>query len=206
MRIIGYIRCSTSEQADSGAGLQAQRHALQQAATQRGYELTIIEDAGASGKTLTRPGLTEALTRIESGLADGIMVAKLDRLSRSVIDFGNLVARAERNGWNIIALDFGIDLSTPSGKLIANVLMSVAQWEREAIGQRTRDALAVRKAQGVTLGRPPVLSDEVRERVRLMRVEERLSFARIAERLTEERVPTAHGGQWRASTVAGMVR
>jgi DNA invertase Pin-like site-specific DNA recombinase len=80
MKIIGYVRVSTGEQAESGAGLDAQRAAIQQAAALRGFELVrIIEDAGASGKTLARPGLVEALDLVESDRADGIMVAKLDR-------------------------------------------------------------------------------------------------------------------------------
>jgi DNA invertase Pin-like site-specific DNA recombinase len=89
--------------------------------------------------------------------------------------------------------------------MMANVLATFAQFERRLIGQRTRDALAIRKSQGVTLGRPRVIDDELRERVRLMRQGD-LSLARIAAELTAEGIPTAHGGVWRASTIAGMVK
>lgn len=69
-----------------------------------------------------------------------------------MVDFGRTLAEANKGGWNIVGLDFGLDLSTPQGKLVANVLMSVAEWEREVIGQRTREGLAVKRAQGVQMG------------------------------------------------------
>ena len=79
-----------------------------------------------------------------------MVVAKLDRLSRSVVDAGRLLEEARR-GFNIVALDLGLDLSTPTGELVANVLAAVAQWERRMIGQRTQgEALQVKIAGGWT--------------------------------------------------------
>jgi len=89
------------------------------------------------------------------------MVSKLDRLSRSLLDFAGLMHRAQVGGWNVVALDLGIDLATPAGEFMASVMASAAQWERRIIGQRTRDALAVRKAEGHRLGRPSSLPREV---------------------------------------------
>jgi DNA invertase Pin-like site-specific DNA recombinase len=74
-------------------------------------------------------------------------VAKLDRLSRLLKDFATLMERGQKKGWNLVACDLGIDLSTPSGEFMANVMGSAAQWERKLIGQRTRDALAAKRAQ-----------------------------------------------------------
>lgn len=205
---VGYVRVSTDEQADSGAGLAAQRAAIEAEAARRGWELVAIhEDAGASGKSRKgRPGLAEALAAVEDGHAHNLVVAKLDRLSRSLVDFAGLMADAHRDGWNLVALDLGIDLSTPAGEFMANVMASAAQWERRIIGQRTRDALAVKKAQGVRLGRPTALPDEVRLRIATLRAEGR-SLASIADELTEERVPTAQGGaRWYPSTVSAVVR
>src|SRR6202051_2945002 len=87
------------------------------------------EDA-LSGKSLDRPGLAAALAAVEAGEAAGIVVAKLDRLSRSLKDFADLMARAQASGWNLVALDLGVDLSTPSGEFMAGVMASAAQWER----------------------------------------------------------------------------
>lgn len=73
-----------------------------------------------------------------------MVVAKLDRLSRSVVDAGRLLEEARKRGFNIVALDLGLDLSMPTGELVANVLAAVAQWERRMIGVRTSEALQVK--------------------------------------------------------------
>jgi DNA invertase Pin-like site-specific DNA recombinase len=166
MRVVGYIRVSTAEQADFGVSLTAQRETLKAEAKRRGWQLVKVFEDAASGKSLTgRPGLADALEALDAGRADTLMVAKLDRLSRSIVDFGALMERARKRGWALVALDLGVDTTTPSGELVANVMASVAQWERRAIGQRTKDALAVKRAQGVRLGRPPTLPVAVRSRI-----------------------------------------
>jgi DNA invertase Pin-like site-specific DNA recombinase len=204
MRVVGYVRVSTDEQGSSGAGLEAQEAAIRAEVGRRGWELLSLERDVLSGRSINRPGLQRALGACRSGQAEGIVVAKLDRLSRSVIDFATLLREAVKGGWNVAALDFGLDLSTPQGKLVANVLMSVAEWEREIIGQRTADALAVKRQQGVTLGRPPELDERVVQRILRERDRGRTLTA-IASGLNEERVPTAHGGRrWYAATVRAV--
>jgi DNA invertase Pin-like site-specific DNA recombinase len=148
----------------------------------------------------SRPGLTGALEAVEAGEADALLVAKLDRLSRSLVDFSALMERSRRKGWALIALDLGVDTSTPSGEMLANVLAVFAQFERRLIGQRTREALQVKKAAGVTLGRPRLLPEEVRSRIRGER-EQGSSWPQIAQRLNDEKVPTAQGGRWWPATV-----
>ena len=205
-RVVGYVRVSTGEQAESGAGLEAQRQAIRLECDRRGWELVAIhEDAGASGKSLKgRPALAAAIEQVESGEASGIVVSKLDRLSRSLLDFAGLIVRATKEGWNLVALDLGVDLSTPSGKFIANVMASAAEWEREIISQRTKDGLAVKRAQGVKLGRRVEISSKLEERIRLMR-RQGLTLQAIADRLNGERVPTARGGQWHPSTLTRVL-
>ena len=160
--VIGYVRVSTEEQGLSGAGLEAQEKAIRAECARRGWQLARIESDVLSGKNLTRPGLQAALAACSSGEVSGIVVAKLDRLSRSLKDFADLLERAKRDGFNVVALDLGVDLSTPGGEFLANVMASIAQWERRIIGQRTKDALAVRREQGVRLGRPRAIPEEVR--------------------------------------------
>ena len=208
MEIIGYVRVSTDEQADSGAGLAVQRAAIEAEAARRGWQLvTIHEDAGASGKSLNgRPGLAAALAAIETGEASGLVVAKLDRLSRSLLDFAGLMERSQRKGWALVALDLGVDTSTPSGEMMASVLAIFAQFERRLIGQRTRDALAVKKAQGVRLGRPRTMPDSVRGRIRQEREQGR-SLPSIATGLNSDGIPTAQGGsRWHPSTVSAALK
>jgi DNA invertase Pin-like site-specific DNA recombinase len=207
MELIGYIRVSTDEQADSGAGLEAQRAAIVAVCKRRGYRLVrVLEDAGASGKSLTgRPGLADALAAVEAGEAAGLIVAKLDRLSRSLLDFAALMERSRRKGWALVALDLGVDTSTPSGEMMASVLAVFAQFERRLIGQRTREALAVKRSQGVRLGRPRSLPDEVRSRIRA-EAKAGSSLSAIARELNTDAVPTAQGGKrWHASTVRAVL-
>ena len=204
---LGYVRVSTEEQATSGAGLDAQRTAIAAEVARRGWNLVEVHsDAGVSGKSLAgRPALAAALAALESGGAGTLVVAKLDRLSRSLLDFAGLMQRAQRNGWNLVALDLGIDLSTPAGEFMASVMASAAQWERRIIGQRTKDALQAKRAAGVRLGRPRVIDDAVAARIEHERAAGR-SLAAIAEKLTLDGMPTAHGGaRWHASTVRAVL-
>jgi DNA invertase Pin-like site-specific DNA recombinase len=183
-------------------GLDAQRVAVTAEAERRGWQLVdVMVDAGASGKSLTgRPALADALALLEKGHADALIVAKLDRLSRSVLDFAGVLARAERRGWALIALDLGVDTTTPAGRMVANVMAAVAEWERSVIAQRTKDAMAVAKARGVHCGRARETDDDTCRRIVAMR-ESGVSFARIANALNAERVPTTRGGsQWFPST------
>jgi len=208
MQAVGYVRVSTSEQADSGLGLQAQRSSIRAEAQRRGWTLVgIEEDAGASGKSLVgRAGLEAALALVEAGDAEALIVAKLDRLSRSLLDFAALMAQSQKRGWALVAMDLGVDTSSPAGEFLANVLASAAQWERRIISQRTKDALAVKRAQGVQLGRPRVLGAAVVERIEDLR-RSGLSLQAIADELNRGQVPTAHSGrQWYASTVRSVLR
>jgi DNA invertase Pin-like site-specific DNA recombinase len=206
-RVIGYVRVSTAEQADSGLGMEAQRTAIRAECDRRGWVLErIYEDAGFSAKSMVkRAGLGEALTALRAGEADGLVVAKLDRLSRSLKDFANVMTSAHSERWTLVVLDMGVDTTTPSGELMANVMASFAQFERQIIGQRTRDALAVKKAQGVRLGRPRQLPQQVVDRVVSASATGR-SLRSIAEELNGEQVQTAQGGaRWYASTVRAVL-
>jgi DNA invertase Pin-like site-specific DNA recombinase len=207
LRVVGYIRVSTDEQASSGAGLEAQRAAIVAEVERRGWQLAgIVEDAGLSGKSMTgRPGLAAAIETVERGEAQALVVAKLDRLSRSLLDFAALMDRARRQKWSLVALDLAIDTTTPSGEMMANVMATFAQFERRLIGQRTRDALAQKKLDGVVLGRPRMMKAEVLERIQREREAGR-SYAAIADALTEDGVPTAQAGRrWYASTIRKAV-
>jgi DNA invertase Pin-like site-specific DNA recombinase len=203
-RMVGYVRVSTEELADSGLGLAAQRGAIAGEADRRRWTLVAVYEDALSGKTLDRPGLAAALAAIETGEAAGMVVAKLDRLSRSLKDFAELMSRAQSQRWNLVALDLGVDLSTAAGEFMANVMASAAQWERRIIGQRTKDALAVKRANGVRLGRPVVLPDEVLARI-LAAHSRGDGWSAIARRLNDDAVPTAHGGsRWYPSTVRAV--
>lgn len=200
LNLIGYSRVSTDEQALYGHGLDAQEAKIREYARRANVNLTLVQDRGISGKTLDRPQLMRALTKIAHGEADGLIVAKLDRLTRSVIDFAMLLEWFTVAEAQLVALDFDLDTSTPSGRMVGHIMASVAEWERGVIAQRTREALAVRRAQGLPVGRPGVTSD-VAERIREMR-ESGMTFKAICNELNADDVPTVRGGgEWRPSAI-----
>src|SRR5439155_1246431 len=122
-----------------------------------------------------------------------------------MIGFTALMATAQKQGWALVALDCAVDTTTPAGEAMANVLATFAQFERRLIGQRTREALAIKRSEGVRLGRPRVLPEQVRKRIRRERAKRR-SLGAIAAALNADEVPTAHGGaRWHASTVRAVL-
>ena len=147
---VGYLRVSTDKQAEHGVSLDAQQAKL--AAYAALYDLTLVEvivDAGVSAKTLDRPGLQRALAMLRKGQATALLVAKLDRLTRSVEDLGELIRTVFTPGKaDLLSVGEQIDTRTAAGRLVLNVLGSVAQWERETIAERTREALAHKRAIG----------------------------------------------------------
>ncbi|GMA40209.1 recombinase family protein [Mobilicoccus caccae] len=206
-KALGYVRVSTNEQASSGLGLGAQRTTITERCSARGWDLVdVVADEGLSASTLRRPGLTTALDRMAAGEADVLVVAKLDRLSRSLRDFIDLRDRAAAGGWGLVILDVALDMSTPSGQLTSNVLASVGEFERALISARTRDALAEARKRGVRLGRPPEIPDHVAARIRGRRAAGD-SLRRIAADLTADDIPTARGGAvWSPSSVQTVLK
>src|SRR4051794_16948184 len=115
-RVLGYIRVSTDDQGWVGGGMAAQRDAISAEAGRRGWDVIAIYSDIASAKDMKRrPGLGDAVEMIERGGADALVVSKLDRLSRSLLDFAGLMERAERKSWEIILLAEQFDMTTSSG-------------------------------------------------------------------------------------------
>lgn len=206
--VVAYVRVSTEEQAASGLGLDAQRAAIAAEAQRRGWTVveTFADEGISGGKGVEhRPGLAAAIEAVESGRAAGFLAAKLDRVSRSVLDTAQLMEQARRGGWELTTCDLAIDTSTPAGEATASMMAVFSQLERRLISQRTREALAVKKAQGVRLGRPSSLPREVVERIIAAKAAGS-SLRTIAAELTADNVATSQGGKtWHASTVKGVL-
>lgn len=200
--MIGYLRVSTEEQERSGLGLEAQRDTITRYADAHGWDVVWYVEEGRSAKNLDRPQLQAALERLNPKKrdVDGIVVAKLDRLSRSVHDFSGLLKLANARKWSVVAIDLGVDTSTPTGKLVANVMMSVAEWEREIIGARTSAAMQAAKRQGKRFGPASALPASTGERLLQLRASHTL--AATAEALNAEGLTTATGETWSVNTVA----
>lgn len=154
-RTVAYVRVSTEKQADRGVSLEAQEAKLRAYAQLYALDLLeVIVDAGLSAKSLDRPGLGRALAMLRSGEAEALLVVKLDRLTRSVRDLGELVEDyfADPNGPALLSVAEQIDTRSAAGRLVLNVLGAVSQWEREAIGERTSAAMRHMAAQGAYTG------------------------------------------------------
>jgi DNA invertase Pin-like site-specific DNA recombinase len=207
LRVIGYTRVSTGDQADNGHGLEAQTSALIEAAQRRHWELVEIVREEGSGKNLERSELYGALQRIADGEAHALAVAKLDRATRSLIDFAQLLQWFEDAGAALIALDFSLDTSTPTGELMAHIIIAVAQWERKAIGRRTADALRSMRERGLKTNGGNVSDDrELAAWILSMHDEEGLGPVAIANRLNMAGVPTIRGGKlWRQSAIQSIL-
>jgi DNA invertase Pin-like site-specific DNA recombinase len=207
-RVIGYLRVSTREQADSGLGLDAQRRAITEEAERRGWEVRWVLDDGYTARNLNRPGYREAMRALKRREASALVVAKLDRLSRSAQDFGATLAVAQRQKWAVVTLDLGLDMTTPNGRLVAGIIAQVAQWESEMIGVRTRDAMAEAKSRGATFGRkrseewtPDLVARVLAERA------EGATYKAIAAGLDADGIapPSENSKRWYPSTVRRLV-
>lgn len=219
MKAIGYIRVSTEEQAESGLSLAHQREKIEAYALAMDIDLTgIIEDAGKSAKNMNRPGLSSALEMLRTKKADALVILKLDRLTRSVKDLGALVELFDKTGAALVSVQDSINTQTAAGRLVLNVLGSVAQWEREAIGERTAAAMAVKKSRNERVGTVPYgfnLAEDGRSLVpnptesaaiatmKALRSAGK-SFRAICAELTSQGIGTKAGGAWQAATVRNL--
>lgn len=204
LRLIGYARTSTGEQL---VGLDAQDSTIRAAAQLRAdWHLLDVVREHASGGDPQRPVLAEQLARVRAGDADGLVVARLDRLTRSLSHLGQLLDDAYARRWVLVALDVAVDLSTPAGEMVAGVMGVAAQFQRRLIGQNTRDALAELRAQGVRLGGPRSCPDDVLARVVALRTGG-AKLVEICATLNADGVPTPAGSpRWWPSHVSRLLR
>lgn len=201
-RALSYARVSTDKQGEGGLGIESQQNAVRAYIDAHGWAIAGTYVEVASGKSAdNRAQLGRAFGQLELGYADVLVVAKLDRLSRSLVDFAQMMARAKREGWSIVALDIGVDTSTLNGELVANIIMALAQWERQLIGQRVKAALDIAVERGTKMGRPSGVAVDTLAAIVARRAEGK-SYAVIAASLNEAGVPTPQGGAtWQKSTV-----
>ena len=156
MKAIGYTRVSTQEQADSGLSLEGQRERIAAYCTAKGWTLTeVVTDAGLTGTNMDRPGLSRVLDLVRRRQVDVVVTLKLDRLTRKVRDLGDLLEKFDRAEVAFSSVMDSFDTTCANGRLVLNVLASVAQWEAEANSERTAAAMQVAKRQGRRVGAVP---------------------------------------------------
>jgi DNA invertase Pin-like site-specific DNA recombinase len=196
MKVIAYTRLSKGER--GALGLEAQRTVIEAECARRGWQPDVRVEIQSAARAANRAVLQHALRELERG--DAFVVAKLDRLARSVGDFCELAKRAEREGWALVVLDPALDMTTPMGMAFAQMLAVFAELERKMIGQRISAALKVKMDTGWQPHRcPPKIPAAVRRRIAHMH-REGLSQRRIAETLNAEGVQ-AQGSRWHRGTI-----
>jgi DNA invertase Pin-like site-specific DNA recombinase len=174
--VVRKLRCAVYTRKSSEEGLEqefnslhAQREACESyIASQRSEGWVLVrdqyDDGGISGGTLERPGLKRLLADIEDGLVDVVVVYKIDRLSRSLMDFSKLVEVFDRNGVTFVSVTQSFNTTTSMGRLTLNILLSFAQFEREVTAERIRDKVRASRMKGMWMGGCPPLGYEVKDR------------------------------------------
>lgn len=223
MNVIGYIRVSTEEQSKEGVSVDSQIAKIKSYCLL--YDLNLVDvvvDAGFSAKSLKRPGLTTVLAALKAKKADGVVVTKLDRLSRAVKDWNTLIDGyfGEKAGKQLCSVGDQIDTRTAGGRLVLNMLMSVAQWEREVIAERTSESLQFKKSKGERVGAVPFGHDLADDGVNLVAnaqeqaviteihrlKSEGHSLRQVAEELTRQGIATKEGNtSWGHQAVARIL-
>jgi len=146
MKAVAYSRVSTAGQAEKGVSMEDQKLKIEQYADLYGFSITeFITDGGESAKNLNRPGVQRILTMMKQQEIEAVIVAKLDRLTRSVRDLADIVELANRKNISLISVNERLDTGTAAGRMILNMLGVISQWERETIGERTQTALEYKK-------------------------------------------------------------
>jgi len=191
------VRCAIYTRKSSEEGLEqefnsldAQREACKAYIASQRHEGWVpvphhYDDGGISGGTLERPALQQLLADVEAGRIDVVVVYKVDRLTRSLMDFAKLVDAFERNGVSFVSITQQFNTTTSMGRLTLNILLSFAQFEREVIGERIRDKFAASRKKGMWMGGNPPLGYDVRNRKLVVNETEATLVRHIFERFTK---------------------
>jgi DNA invertase Pin-like site-specific DNA recombinase len=222
MKSIAYLRVSTEEQAREGISLENQEARIRAFCQAKDWELAeVLTDEGYSGSSLERPGMQEVIQQCQKRQVDVVVIYKLDRLTRSVRDLGYLVQDVfGKYEVAFSSIQDNFDTTTANGKLILNILGSVAQWERDIVVERTRDVMAHKRLRLKLIGAIPMGFDldgdgetlipneeeiEVVRQMMLLREAGR-SFQAIANHLNGDDISSKRGGRWYPKTVRSVLR
>jgi DNA invertase Pin-like site-specific DNA recombinase len=216
---ISYIRVSTEDPASNGVSLDAQEARIAACCTAMGWDASeVVRDAGESAKSLRRPGIATILRDVRVGSVERIIVAKLDRLTRSIRDLSDLIELCAKHDVALVSVGETLDTSSAAGRMVVNMLGVVGQWEREAIAERTSTALSHKRRCGLVYGPTPfgyrrdggTLTPDPIEHQGLLEAmcmdRAGASFLEIGRFLTELGVKPHRGKAWHASSVRAMLR
>src|SRR4051812_12143717 len=191
LRCAIYTRKSTEEGLDKEFNsLDAQRESCEAyIASQKPEGWVLVpdryDDGGWSGGTLERPALKRLIAAIEDGQIDVVVVYKIDRLSRSLLDFSKLVEVFDEHAVTFVSVTQSFNTTTSMGRLTLNILLSFAQFEREVIGERIRDKVAASRARGMWMGGNVPLGYVVRDRKLLIEPTEAAKVRIVFDRFVQ---------------------
>lgn len=187
---------------DQALGRDLQTKKFEGYALAHDIELVRVFSDELSGKSMERPGLLEALAMLERGEAEGLLVAKLDRLTRNVADLETMLARYFAPGrYELLSVEDAVDTRTAMGRFVLRLHVALGQLERERLVERTKESLDyLRKTGG---GIPRVEGVAAARMLEL--AAKSLTLREIARQLTDEGIPTLNGGQWAAETVRRVI-
>lgn len=215
MKVAVYIRVSTDEQAQEGYSIPAQRNRLEAYALSQGWEIAqYYVDEGISAKDLNRPELKRLLKGVEAGLFDCVLVYRLDRLTRSVLDLYKLLNQFEKHNVKFKSATEVYDTTTAIGRLFITLVAALAQWERENLGERVRMGMQQKAREGKwTVSTPPIGYDSVDSDLVINQTEAALvkeiyaqylsgiGMWRIARSLNERRLFGKRNKPWNQATI-----
>lgn len=203
VKVFGYASAPHGSD-DESENLERQRRLIERKCEEEGFDLVAFERdrEPRDGKALERPGLSFLLGRVATGEASCIVVAGLERFSRSVAELGGLIRWMEQNDVRLVVVELELDTATSGGQTTARALASIGTLERDRLSERTRQGLAAARAKrraAAGAGQPDWVA--LRTRIAAMRAEG-MTLQAIADVLNEEGVPTQRGGlKWRPSSV-----
>ena len=218
-RAVIYTRVSTREQAQHGLSLGAQEARCREHCVQQGWGVaSVLADPGVSGAVplFDRPSF--AMLNEQLPAVDRLVISRLDRLCRDTKDFLFLIDEFDRDGVGIVALDLGVDLGTPEGRLFHTLVVSFAEYERGVLCRRTQSGMDRARQLGKHCGRPPygwkldgglLVSDRAESRVIADMARLRLgghSYQGVADFLQRRAGPGKRGGRWTAATVRVILK
>jgi len=216
---IAYIRVSTGKQAEEGMSLDAQRAKLTGLAVARGVVLAEVIVDSESAKDLNRPGMIRLIEMVKAKRVSAVLIAKLDRITRSVRDLWTLVDLFNKYDVALVSPAESLDTGTAMGRMVMSLIASIAQWERETIGERTKEVLQQMKKSGWRVGTVPygyMVADDERALIRepgeqavlgLIRAwyQAGKSLREIADLLNSHNHRTRRGTPWRHQYVQNLL-
>jgi site-specific DNA recombinase len=218
-RVLGYAR--VSKETEGGLSLEAQTAKIRAIAEVKDVPLAdVFVDDGASAKSLDRPALQRLLALVDARVVMTVIVAKLDRLTRSIADLCLLLDRFEAREVSLVSVAESLDTRSSAGRLVVHIMGSVADWERREIGIRTKDVLSHKRRRGERVGtlpfgsqlsadgthlEPAPLEQRVLDQIKQLKAASR-STREITAELNAAGVRTRRGGPWRHQYVARVMK